>query len=191
MPRKVSDHRPPTLFSAFALIELLVVIAVIAILASLVLPALSAAKSKAQAIVCVNNVKQLGISYALYVMEQGMPRFGEQDWPLAKGDWHFYLEPDYLKEPKSRLCPVTREDSNKRPSVPRTGFPGGLAWRDDYVGTADMPYRMMTDEPANFAVTANRWVSASYVSRRRPRRRHQNITNFLHKWGSARTYPNN
>jgi prepilin-type N-terminal cleavage/methylation domain-containing protein len=51
---------------AFTLIELLVVIAIIAILAALLLPALAAAKKRAQGIQCVSNMKQLQLAWYMY-----------------------------------------------------------------------------------------------------------------------------
>jgi len=87
----------------FTLIELLVSIAIVAILLTITLPALQRAKQIAYRAVCMNNLKQMGITFNLYCdnCEGYWPPYvetvttttktalwqGQYRWP-----WHVFLE---------------------------------------------------------------------------------------------------
>lgn len=107
----VPPERQPTHPCAFTLIELLVVIAIIAILAALLLPALSAAKAKAQQVRCLSNTKQMTLASVMYPADYGglyIPDLDQLTGNTADtGAWIINLISYYSKATNLFICPTT------------------------------------------------------------------------------------
>ncbi|MGQ9525340.1 MAG: DUF1559 family PulG-like putative transporter [Armatimonadota bacterium] len=101
--------------SAFTLIELLVVIAIIAILAAILFPVFARAREKARQTTCLNNLKQLGTGFQMYIddWDGGFPFAGRptqpRGWVITKDHWIIDVRQGslfpYVKTVAAYVCP--------------------------------------------------------------------------------------
>jgi prepilin-type N-terminal cleavage/methylation domain-containing protein/prepilin-type processing-associated H-X9-DG protein len=119
--RKLSLSGTKLRKSAFTLIELLVVIAIIAILAAMLLPALSAAKRKAQEAACMNNIKQLSLAAFMYCNDYGPIDYDPNTiWVASLMQYQSHVA-------AIRYCPVATTNDVPRSVYSPSGWGAGTA----------------------------------------------------------------
>ncbi|MFZ0828613.1 MAG: prepilin-type N-terminal cleavage/methylation domain-containing protein [Verrucomicrobiia bacterium] len=106
----------------FTLIELLVVIAIIAILAAMVLPALVAAKLKAQGVQCMDNHRQLCLAWRMYSDDNDdQLLYASGDWPYPPNDPGVWVGGWMNFDPNNRSNWDIAQDIEQSPLWPYCG----------------------------------------------------------------------
>ncbi len=116
--RRGGSHGPLAVWRGFTLVELLVVVSIIALLISILLPSLRNAREQGKQVLCMSNMRQMGIAMLSYALNN-LEYLPASSCPLAEPDiehpeelyWLTILQ-KYAGQPLVGRC---RSDKTEKP----------------------------------------------------------------------------
>src|SRR5882672_4543901 len=105
---------PHSFVAAFTMIEFVIVVVSLSILAALLLPAFARAKARSSRIDCVNNLKQVGVAFRTWALDNGymypmavaLTNGGTMELVDSGVVYrHFQVMSNELSTPKILVCP--------------------------------------------------------------------------------------
>lgn len=159
----------------FTLLELLVVVGIIAVLVSILLPALSSVRDRAKNVVCMNNLRQIGLSLKRYAddFRGEVPRGAQTPTMFVPTDmannmiWYGksksrcglgILLGGYLENPRLLFCPADGR-GNQIDELPKIGTDNDAYSSYLYRNADDVERPLLYDPGLNGAgMQAKTWV---------------------------------
>jgi general secretion pathway protein G len=151
----------------FTLIELLVVIGIIALLASILFPVFASARGKAREIVCVSNMRQIGMAISLYAQD------ADDRYPYAADPSDKYATPPIWPAADINMIdamPLINPDPNvpHQPGVLTPYLKSAEIWRcpsdTGYMVLDNVPGSTMNAFPSSYQAYGSSYLTRTEIA---------------------------